>query len=506
MKQGMVYLVGAGPGDPGLITVKGMECLKKADVVIYDRLLDNRLLELSRPTAKRIYVGKSSGFHSLEQDEINQIILKQAKSGKIVVRLKGGDPFVFGRGGEEAEILADNAIPFEIVPGVSSAIAVPAYAGIPVTHRGLAASFIVVTGHEASKKDSVSIDWERISRSADTLVILMGVSNLNSIVDQLLKNGRPTSTPVAVITHGTSNLQQTLVGTLEDIAIKARQANIEPPAVIVVGEVVQLRKKLQWFENRPLFGKRVLVTRAKNQAGELNQILMEKGAIPVELPSISIVPASLELDEYIRKLSEYQWLIFTSVNGVDSFFRRLYELKLDIRKLGNLKVAAIGAATASALKINGILVDCIPGKFTTKQLLNELKKQDLHGCRILLPRADIAGKELSNGLAELGAEVQEVKAYRTVIDKKGMSKTKQMLMANDIDVITFTSSSTVINLLSALGKNRKVLQKSLIACIGPVTADTAKKAGLRVDIVSQKQTMPGLVEAIEKLIKGKQDE
>jgi uroporphyrinogen III methyltransferase/synthase len=506
MKPGKVYLVGAGPGDPGLITVKGMECLNKADVIIYDRLLDSRLLTLAKQKTKRIYVGKSSGDHSLEQSEINQIILKEAKRGKTVVRLKGGDPFVFGRGGEEAEILADHAIPFEIVPGISSAIAVPAYAGIPVTHRGVAASFTVVTGHEATPKTDVLIDWKIISRGHDTLVILMGVNNLDSLVDLLLKNGKPASSPVAVIEQGTTGFQRTLIGTLEDIAVKAREADVQPPAIIVVGKVVSLRKKLRWFEDRPLFGKRILVTRAKHQAGELSRILIENGATPIELPAISILPASHELDEQINNLIAYQWIIFTSVNGVSIFFQRLSELKVDIRKLSNIKIAAIGSATASAIKRYGILVDCIPAKYTSKELLNELKKQNVRGCHILLPRADIAGKELTNGLIELGAEVKEIIAYRIIIDKKGVSKIKKLLAANQIDIVTFTSSSTVINLSSVLGKNHKLLQKPLIACIGPVTAETAQKLGLRVDMVAQKQTIPGLVQAIEKSMREKQDE
>jgi len=286
MRRGKIYLIGAGPGDPGLITVKGLECLRKADVIIYDRLIDDSLLEEARPKAERLYVGKGHGYHAMEQKEINLLIVSKAREGKTVVRLKGGDPFVLGRGGEEAEVLAANKIPFEVVPGVSSAYAVPAYAGIPVTHRRLASSFTVITGHEAPEKSKPSIAWDKISTRSDTLVFLMGMENLAHIVNQLIQNGKPPFTPVAVISQGTSPQQRTLVGTLEDIVSRAKQEGFKPPAVIVVGEVVRLREQLRWFDNLSLFGKRILVTRTEHQADELSRLLLELGAMPIEMPVI----------------------------------------------------------------------------------------------------------------------------------------------------------------------------------------------------------------------------
>ncbi len=496
MKQGKVYLVGAGPGDPGLITIKGLNCLKKADVVVYDRLIDDSLLELSPPNAEKIYVGKSAKYHALEQKDINQLLIKKAQEDKIVVRLKGGDPFVLGRGGEEAEALASSHIPFEIVPGVSSAIAVPAYAGIPVTHRRLASSFTVVTGHEATDKDKPSLAWDKLS-TGDTLVILMAVGNLAPIVKQLLKNGRPVSTPIAIISQGTTQKQKTLIGTLETILAQAE--SFQQPAVVVIGEVVRLRDHLRWFDNLPLFGKRILVTRAHHQASSLSQLLREYGAIPIEIPAIKIQasPTSEELDQAILNLKNYHWLIFTSINGVETFFHRLYTLKLDARWLGNLRLGAIGPATAKALKSHGLSADYVPRTYTSRGFLSGLKRYDLTGCRFLLPRADIADRELVRGIARLGAQVHEVTAYQTVPDTKAIAKGKQMLRAGEIDIVTFTSSSTVTNLITTLSKDWQIINKAVIACIGPKTAATATKTGLRVDIIARNQTIPGLVEAIE---------
>jgi len=499
MRRGKVYLVGAGPGDPGLLTVKGLDCLKQADVVIYDRLLDDSLLGVARRNAEKIYVGKSARRHTMEQEAINQLLIKKARQGKIVVRLKGGDPFVLGRGGEEAEALAMNGVPFEVVPGVSSALAVPAYAGIPVTHRGLASSFTVVTGHETADKGESAITWDKLSTGADTLVFLMAVGNLRHIVDRLIQNGRPPSTPVALIVNGTTHRQQTLIGTLGNIVSRAEEEGLQPPAVMVVGEVVRLRERLGWFDSHPLFGKRILVTRAQHQARGLSELLLRRGAVPIEMPAIQIQPLPVpdDFDRAILNLRNYHWIIFTSVNGVEAFFHRLYALDLDARWLKDIRIGAIGSATASALEQRGLRADCIPKKYTSQSLLAQLQRHGIAGCRILLPRADIAGKELTLGLARLGAEVHEVTAYRTTPDIRSLSQAKQMLLAGEIDVVTFTSSSTVANLAAALGKKREVMNKALIACIGPGTASTATKAGLRVDIVARRHTMAGLIEAIE---------
>ena len=503
MKAGKVYLVGAGPGDPGLISQKGLECITQADVIIYDRLLDERLLGSARPEAERIYVGKTAGEHAKEQSEINQLLVDKAKSGKTVVRLKGGDPFVLGRGGEEAEALAHNQIPFEVVPGVSSAVAVPAYAGIPVTHRGLASSFAVATGHEDPSKASSSIAWEKLATGVDTLVFLMGMQKLPEIVAQLLKHGRPSNTPIAVIKDGTRPEQKTIVGSLADIAARVKEQHFTAPAVIVVGEVVRLREKLRWFDNRPLFGKHILVTRARHQASALSKLLSERGAQPIELPAIDIQAASdtKKLDQVVSNLERYHWIAFTSVNGVNAFFQRLYSLKLDARALGGLKIGAIGPATAEALETRGITPDYLPEVYTGQGFIAGLKSHDIAGQRFLLLRADIADRELTEGIGQLGAEVHEVAVYRTVPAFDAISRAKQMILSGEIDVITFTSSSTVSNLVAVFKEEQPAINSAKVACIGPKTADTAAGAGLRIDIVASEHTIPGLVAAMEHYFK-----
>ena len=499
MKVGKVYLVGAGPGDPGLISVKGLECLKKAEVIIYDRLLDERLLDSAPPTAERIYVGKTAGEHTKPQAEINLLLVEKAREGKTVVRLKGGDPFVLGRGGEEAEVLVQKHIPFEVVPGITSAVAVPAYAGIPVTHRRLASSFAVITGHEDPIKDSSSINWAKLATGVDTLVFLMGMKNLSEIVAKLMNYGRSPSTPVAVIKEGTRPDQKTVVGSLKDIQAKVKEHHLTPPAIIVVGEVVRLREKLRWFDNHPLFGKRFLVTRARRQASALSQLLVERGAQPVELPAIAIRPVAdtTGLDRAISNLKHYHWIIFTSVNGVESFFQRLRQLNRDTRVLSVLQIGAIGSATAKALETKGIIPDYLPEIYTSEGITTGLKNRDIAGQRFLLPRADIADNELVQGISQLGAEVHEVVAYRTVPATEAIAQAKQMLSSGEIDVITFTSSSTVSNLVTAFQGEPLAINSAKVACIGPKTADTAARAGLKVDIVASEQTIAGLVTAIE---------
>ncbi len=499
VKTGRVYLVGAGPGDPGLITQKGIRCLEKADVVVYDNLLDKELLERSPAEAEKIYVGKKASQHSKTQDEINQLLADKAGEGKTVVRLKGGDPFVLGRGGEEAETLAGKGIRYEVVPGITSAVAVPAYAGIPVTHRGRASSFAVVTGHEDPAKESSSIKWEKLATGTDTLVFLMGMNNLPAIVSKLAENGRTKDTPVAVIKDGTGPAQVTVVGTLADIVSRVAEQQISAPAVIVVGEVVSLREKLAWFDNRPLFNKRVLVTRSRQQASALSQLLTERGARPIELPAIDIQPLTdnAELDEAIKDIDSYRWVLFTSVNGVEAFFQRMGEWKLDSRALGGKKVGAIGSATAKSLAARGIKPDFMPDAFTSDGIIRGLESQDIRGQRFLLPRADIADKELVTGLQKLGAEVKEVAAYRTVPATDSTAGARERLIAGDIDVITFTSSSTVKNLLSAFPGGFPETNNYKIACIGPKTAAAAAGAGLKTDILAEEQTIPGLVAAIE---------
>ncbi len=498
MTKGKVLLVGAGPGDPGLLTIKGMESLKRADVIVYDHLIDESLLEWASVKAEKIYAGKTGKQHAKEQSEINQILIDKAKEGKLVVRLKGGDPFVFGRGGEEAEALVDQGIPFEVVPGISSAVAVPAYAGIPVTHRESASSFAVITGHEDPTKESSSIRWEKLATGVDTLVFLMGMKNLPNITTSLMKYGRHPNTPVAVIKDGTRPEQKTVEGTLSDITEKVKAMHLEPPAVIVVGEVVKLRGKLRWFDNRPLSGKRILVTRARQQASELSRLLAEYGAEAVELPAIDIQrpTENKEFDAAISGVSQFQWIVFTSVNGVDFFFERIHANKMDTRALKGIKIAAIGPATARRLELRGISPDYCPPIFTSQALLEGFKEMGVTGQRFFLPRADIADKELTRGLVCLGAEVLEIDAYKTVPATADIARAKQMIDAGEIDIVTFTSSSTVSNLTAAFGNGTVDLNGAVVACIGPKTMEAAGKTGLKVDIIAKEQTIPGLVEAI----------
>lgn len=499
--KGIVYLVGAGPGQPKLITVKGLECLRQADAVIYDRLVNPRLLQEVRDGAELICVGKMAGKHPFSQDEINVLLVEKANEGKVIVRLKGGDPFVFGRGGEEAEILAEAGIAFKVVPGVTSAIAALAYAGIPVTHRDYTSTFAVVTGHEDPTKENSDIDWARLSTGIGTLVFLMGVGNLPLIVEQLIKHGRAPQTPVALVRWGTEPRQETVCGTLADIVEKVQKAGLKSPAVIVVGEVVSLREKLRWFDRldrRPLFGKRVLVTRSREQASVLSERLMELGAEPVEFPVIQIVPPDdySPLDEAIRRLSLYDWIIFTSVNGVKAFIARLKTQGKDIRALAGLKICAIGPATAEELSRYCLNVDYVPEKYVAEAIVEEIG--DVEGQRILLPRSDIAREMLAVGLAKAGAEVDEVVAYRTVLGDPPEEAIKSMLLAGEVDIVTFTSSSTVRNFGTMMedGDFAEILKGPLVACIGPITARTARELGIKVDVVAEEYDIKGLVKAI----------
>jgi uroporphyrinogen III methyltransferase/synthase len=499
MKKRMVYLVGAGPGNMGLITVRGLELLQGADVVVYDRLVDDGLLAHARRDAELIYVGKSSGDHTIEQAEINRILVAKAKEGKSVIRLKGGDPFVLGRGGEEAEALFENHIPFEVVPGVTSAIAVPAFAGIPVTHRSKASSFAVVTGHEDPTKEGSSVDWKKLASSVDTLVCLMGMGNIEKIVTELFRGGKSPDTGIALIQHGTTPRQRTVVGTLATIVERAERTGLKPPVVIVVGDVVALRERLAWFDKQALFGKRVLVTRARSQASVLSRMLAERGAEAVELPVIEArdLTDTTELDDAVSSLSNYQWVLFTSVNGVDAFWQRMRAMGRDARWFEKIKIGAIGPATAERLQDIGLYPDYISQEFTSESMLQGLEELGIAGCRILLPRSDIAPRELVEGLIKLGADPFEVAAYRTVSPDDVVSQGKQRLINGEIDIVTFTSSSTVTNLVAILDGDIDAVNKAKVACIGPATSSAAAKTGIRVDVVAQEHTIPGLVSAIE---------
>jgi uroporphyrinogen III methyltransferase / synthase len=503
MKKGTVYLVGAGPGDYRLITLKGLQCIQDADVIVHDRLADPRLLSYARADVELIYVGKESNRHTMRQEEINQVLVDKAKKGKSVLRLKGGDPYVFGRGGEEALFCLENDILFEEVPGITSAIAVPAYAGIPVTHRGIASSFSVITGHEDPAKTETSIRWESLATATDTLMFLMGMENLPYITKKLMQNGRKADTPVAVVRWGTKPEQEVLVGTLETIEQLVREQNFQPPAIIIVGEVVSLREQLRWFDNRPLFGKRIVVTRARAQASNLIELLEEYGADCMQYPTIAIEEMDDygKLDQAIVEIETYQWIVFTSVNGVEHFYKRLYDAGKDSRVLNRAKIAAIGSQTAAALTEKGIQADFVPQEFRAEGLLAGFGKQ-LNGVRILIPRADEAREILPEELAKRGAYVNVVPAYRTVIDASEAKALEEALRTGRVDAITFTSSSTVKNFLSMLaGKNMEQLLKSVvIAAIGPITADTARDAGLNVQIIAQEYTIKGLTEALVKAI------
>lgn len=489
----MVYLVGGGPGDPGLLTVKGQECLAKADVVVYDRLLDDRLLEGVRRDAERIYVGKAPGRAVLSQEDIGRVLVKKAHEGKMVVRLKGGDPFVFGRGGEEAEDLARAGIPFEIVPGVTAAIAAPAYAGIPVTHRNVASSLAIITGHEDPRREVSRIDWERLV-GADTMVLMMAVENLPQIVEKLLEFGRPANNPVAIIERGTRPGQRTLVATLATVVKKAEKAKVRAPAAIVIGRVVNLRRKLRWFDNRPLFGKRILVTRSRQQASALSALLARYGAEPVEAPSITLEPVvDGKVEKAIAHIKDYSWLVFTSVNAVEGFFRPFVSVN-DGRALSGIKLCAIGPATAAAFAKYGLQADFVPEEYTTEAVVSGLKKKAQHG-KVLLVRAEGVSDDMATGLAKAGVEADQVSPYRAVQASES-ARVREMLEQGEIDMITFTSSSTVSGLVSMLGNKPALLKNVKTACIGPVTAQTARELGLKVNVEAPEHTIPGLVRAI----------
>jgi len=500
MKNGYVYLVGAGPGDPKLITVKGTECLKNADVIVYDRLSSPRLLSYAKPEAELIYAGKSPVRHTLKQDEINEVLVTKAREGKVVTRLKGGDPFVFGRGGEEALYLLANGIPFEVVPGITSGIAVPAYAGIPVTHREFNSTLAIITGNEDPAKEDTSIEWDKISTGCGTIVFYMGMSNLPRIVERLTAHGRSPDTPVAVIRWGTRPEQQTVTGALHNIVEKAREAKMGHPAIIVVGEVVSLRDKLKWFERKPLFGKRVVVTRSRNQASVLAEKIEYLGGEPWEFPTIEITdPLDFSpLDQAITGIESYDWLILTSVNGVRSFMTRMKHLRKDVRSLGNTKIVAIGPKTREEIEQHGIFCEFMPEEFVAEAIIETLKNQDIRGKKFLLPRADIARKVLPDTLASLGAEVHEVIAYRTVTGAGSSEDMLKMLEEKRIQVITFTSSSTVRNFVGKLGQENvlRLLDGVTVACIGPITSGTARELGLKVDIEAAEYTIDGLLSAI----------
>ena len=498
MATGRVYLVGAGPGDPGLLTRKGERALGIADVVVYDRLLDPSLLELA-PNAETVFVGKERGRQALNQSQINDLLVAEGLAGKTVVRLKGGDPFVFGRGGEEAQSLVAAGVPFEVVPGVTSAVAAAAYAGIPVTHRGISTSVTIVTGSEDPTKGQTSTDWAALAKTGGTLVALMGWATLPGIVQTLCENGMSADTPAALIQWGTWSRQRAITGQLSNIVDLGRQAGIGAPVIVVIGSVAALRGEIAWFDQRPLWGKRVLVTRSRTQASRFIDLLAELGAEPVELPSIEIQQLDdySELDRVLRETAGApgRWVIFTSVNAVQYVWQRLCSLGMDARYFAGATVGSIGPATGDALRQHGIEPDFVPRRSVSEEVVAELSEVDWNGQQVLLPGSAIARDALASGLSGLGANVRRVPAY-TNTRPAGIEERARDAFQHGMDVVSFTSSSTVRNLLEILGDDRHVLDECLIACIGPITAETAEELGLTVDIVASEHNVEGLADAL----------
>jgi uroporphyrinogen III methyltransferase/synthase len=490
---GIVYLVGAGPGDPGLMTTRSLDLIVAADVIVHDRLIPRDALSVADPNAELIYVGKEPGAASVPQEGIADLLIERASEGKLVVRLKGGDPFVFGRGGEEAEALADAEIPFEVVPGITAGIAAPEYAGIPVTHRDDASAVAFVTGHEDPEKEDSALDYEALGKFPGTLVFYMGVKALPRIADALIAGGRDASEPAAVVERGTLPGQRTVSSTLEGIAAAAEEAGIRPPSVTIVGPVAARRERIAWLERRPLHGKKVIVTRARAQASELSRQLDALGAEAVELPAIRIEPRidSTEVREAIESLHTYALVCITSPNGAHLLFEAMATQGRDSRALANASVAAIGTGTEAALAAGGILADIVPERFVAEQLVEELEKLQLNGKPVLIARAAEARELLPEALRKRGAQVDEVALYETVAEKPDPEELER---ARDADFITFTSSSTVRNFMAA--RPNGIPESARIISIGPITSEAIREAGLTVDVEAERHDIAGLVAAL----------
>jgi uroporphyrinogen III methyltransferase/synthase len=503
-KAGKVYLVGAGPGDPGLITLRGKFLLQRAEVVLYDYLVNVKILNHVPDTAKLVYAGKKGGgLHAYTQEGINQMLVDYASAGKRVVRLKGGDPFIFGRGAEEIQELVQAGIDFEVVPGVTSATAAATYAGIPITHRDYTASVAFITGHEATGKKESGVAWDKLATGAGTIVVYMGIKNLPVITGKLLEHGRAPDTPVAVVRWASTPKQRSVVGTLATIADVVKKADIKPPALVIVGDVVKLRKSVDWFEKRPLFGKRMVVTRTRAQASELVSMLEENGADCLEYSTIHIEPLDdyQMLDHAVQHIASYNWILFTSLHAITYFFKRLEETGLDSRILAGCCIGAVGRATADELLKHGIRADLIPEKFTGAGLAESLIAGDVEGKHILLPRAEKAMETLPEMLEDAGASVTVAPVYRNVPPQGRKDELRGKLVNGDIELVTFTSSSTVTNFLTMVDtadeqELHQLLDQVKIAAIGPVTAETVRKNGLTVDIQPNNYTIADMVDAI----------
>jgi uroporphyrinogen III methyltransferase / synthase len=495
-ENGKVYLVGAGPGDLGLVTLRAKECIEGADVIVYDHLANPQMLGWARDDAEVIYAGKKANEHSLTQQEINALLVEKAGGGKQVVRLKGGDPLVFGRGAEEANAVVDAGIEFEIVPGVTSAIAGPAYAGIPVTHRAENSHVTFFTGHEDPAKTESAVDYAALAKLGGTQVMLMGVERLEAITREMLKQGVRADLPVALVRWATTGRQETLTGTLQDVAQRAIDRGFEAPAVAVFGEVVKLRENLNWYEKRPLSGKRIVVTRTRKQASALSNKLRALGAHVIELPTIRIEPPTdlRAFAELVQDAHAYDWIVFTSANGVEAFFEFFFKLYDDAREIGAARIAAIGPATAQRVKDFHLHVDLQPEEFVAEAVVREFQKQgDVENLRILLVRAEKARDVLPKQLSALGAIVDEGFAYRTVPETGDVTGARRQLLEEGADLITFTSSSTVENFLALGLPWPKGMQ---VASIGPITSKTARDHGLNIDVEARRHDIDGLVQAI----------
>src|SRR4051812_48370530 len=502
-KKGKCFLVGAGPGDLGLVTLRAKECVERAEVIVYDYLCNPQTLRWAPETAELIFAGKKAGAHTLTQEQINALLVERTREGQNVVRLKGGDPFLFGRGGEEAQALAAAKLPFLIVPGVTSAIAGPAYAGIPVTHRGKNSHVTFFTGHEDPEKSESAIDFAALAKLGGTQVMLMGVERIGGIAREMLANGVRKDLPVALIRWATTERQKTLVGTLENVAERVAAEGFAAPAIVVFGEVVKLRKELNWFEDRPLFGKRIVVTRTRTQAGVLTEQLRGLGADVIELPTIRIEPPTdlRAFAELVQDAHAYDWIVFTSPNGVSAFFDLFYKLYDDAREIGAARIAAIGPATAQRIKDFHLHVDLQPEEFVAESLVREFKKAGgLENLRVLIARAEKARDLLPRELSALGAIVDEGFAYRTVPETRDDIGARRRLLEEGADLITFTSSSTVENFL-ALGLPWPA--KMQVASIGPITSKTAREHGLAVAVEARRYDVPGLVETVRKFFSAK---
>lgn len=502
-QPGTCYLVGAGPGDPGLMTLRAKECIELADVIIYDYLVNPRFLAWASPGAELLYVGKKAKAHSVPQAGINALLIEKALEGKSVVRLKGGDPMIFGRGGEEAQELKEAGVPFEVVPGISSAIAGPAYAGIPVTHRKFNSQLTIVTGHEDPTKEEISIDYAKLAETDGTVVMLMGVGRIEEITKAFMDHGADPAKPVALIRWATTGRQETLEGELKNIAARVKDKKFKAPAVAVFGEVVRLRKELNWFEEKPLFGKRVVVTRTRKQAGILSEQLRRLGADVFELPTIRIEPPEnlKEFAELVQDAHTYDWLIFTSPNGVEAFFEIFYKLYSDAREIGGVRIAAMGPGTAQKIREYRMAVDLMPKTFVAEGLIEAFDEEvgTLDNLKMLWVRAESARKVISKALHKKMVILDEAIAYRTVAETEDISGGIARFQEEGGDVITFTSSSTVESFLKLglpLPENLK------IASIGPITSKTLQSNGLYVDIEAAQHDIPGLVRAVEGFFEG----